>query len=103
MMRSTLMLAALICVTCAPDEAVVHDGARTYESEGSVVSIEDNLVLIDHEDIPGFMDAMTMTFPVSDRALLEGVERGMRVKFRVVVDGANYSLDRIEPIEPNQP
>ena len=54
-------------------------------------------MLIDHEDIAGFMDAMTMTFPVTDASLLEGLDKGTRVTFRVVVDGASYEIDRIEP------
>ncbi len=56
-------------------------------------------MLIERGNIPGFMDAMTMTFPVSDPSLLEGLEKGTRVTFRVVVDGASYEVDRIGPVD----
>ena len=66
---------------------------------GTIISVEEEHVLIDHEDLPGFMDAMTMTFSVSDPELLNGLEDGTRVRFRVVVDGASYTIDHIEPRE----
>ena len=75
---------------------ITESEPRTYEATGTIVSIEGEHVLIDHQDIPGFMDAMTMTFPVEDPALLEGLEEGDRVRFRIVVNGASYEIDRIE-------
>lgn len=91
-----LLLVSLAASACAPDPSDAPSRPRTYEADGTVVSVEGELVLIDHEDIPGFMDAMTMTFRVTDPALLEGIEEGSRVRFRVVVDGAVYSIDHIE-------
>lgn len=44
----------------------------------------DRMVVITHEPIPGLMGAMTMTFRVSDRALLKGIEPGDRVRFTLV-------------------
>lgn len=84
---------------CAPD-SVDEAEPKTYEAVGTIVSVEGNHVLIDHEDIPGFMDAMTMTFPVPDASILEGLEKGMRVNFRVVVDGASYEIVAIESVAP---
>ena len=84
---------------CAPDPSDAPAGPETYEAVGTVVSVEGEHVLIDHEDIPGFMDAMTMTFAVSDPSLLDGLEEGTRVSFRIVVDGASYTIDHIEPRE----
>ena len=98
MTRVTLLLLGLAVVGCVPDASEAPDGPagpKTYEATGTVISVEGEHVLIDHEDIPGFMDAMTMTFPVSDPSSLEGLEVGTRVTFRVVVDGASYTIDRI--------
>ena len=97
MTRRWMLLLALAASACAPDQTDAPAGPKTYEAVGTVISVEGEHVLIDHEDIPGFMDAMTMTFPVSDAALLDGLEDGARVRFRVVVDGASYAVDRIEP------
>lgn len=43
-------------------------------------------VKIDHEDIPGFMKAMTMAFPVSDPRLLDGIAVGDAVDFSFAYD-----------------
>ena len=95
------MFLVLCASACAPDRPVATGGVEVYEATGTIVSIEGEYVLIDHGDIPGFMDAMTMTFPVSDPALLGGFERGARVSFRVVVDGASYEIDRITSRAPD--
>jgi Cu/Ag efflux protein CusF len=41
----------------------------------------DRRVIIAHDDIPGFMRAMTMSFEVRDPALLEKFTPGERVRF----------------------
>jgi Cu/Ag efflux protein CusF len=40
-----------------------------------------NIVILTHEDIPGYMAAMTMGFPVKDSKLLEGLDIGETVRF----------------------
>lgn len=46
---------------------------RTYQLMGQILVVkpETNEVLVKHEDIPGFMPAMTMPYTVSDPALLK--------------------------------
>lgn len=99
-LRWVLLPLILAVNTCAPDLPDEDAESPTYEATGTIINIEGEYVLIDHGDIEGFMDAMTMTFPVTDVALLEGFEKGTRVTFRVVVDGASYEIDRIEPKDP---
>jgi protein SCO1/2 len=71
---------------------------RHYNFQGRVVSKvpEPHTLVIDHENIPGFMAAMTMPYPVVASVDLSGVEAGDRIKGRVVVykDG-NYELNKI--------
>jgi Cu/Ag efflux protein CusF len=43
---------------------------------------------------------MTMTFPVKDSSILSGVEEGMRVRFRIEVDGSAYAVAAMAPIPP---
>ena len=61
--------------------------------------IETATCQIEHDVIPGFMVAMTMNFEVADHSLLEGVEPGMDVSFRVAVADRSAVIDRIEPGE----
>jgi protein SCO1/2 len=57
----------------APARVVVD-----YPLKGVVKRVEKELerLTIDHEAIPGFMDAMKMSFPCSDQALLENLKPG---------------------------
>lgn len=43
--------------------------------------VNDRRVVIAHEDMPGFMAAMTMSFEVKSPALLEEVTQGDYVRF----------------------
>ncbi len=75
--RSLVLAGAVAALTaCGPD---------VYEARGVVRDVlpDDGQLVIEHEKIPGFMDAMTMSFDVSDPALLEGVEVGHAIDFRV--------------------
>jgi protein SCO1/2 len=74
-------------------------GPDVFEATGVVEDARPDLrqVVIDHEDIPGLMPAMTMSFDVADPALLEGVEPGQRVRFRLSFDGRVYRVLSIVP------
>lgn len=65
----TFLLAALVTATAcsrAPE-------ARTYQLKGQVLAVraETNEILVKHEDIEGFMPAMTMPYVVKEPALLK--------------------------------
>ena len=55
---------------------------RTYAIRGHVVDVAANhrSITIAHQDIPGYMAAMTMPFPVKDSTILEGITVGDEVK-----------------------
>jgi protein SCO1/2 len=53
-------------------------------------------VTVKHEDIPGFMPAMTMAYFVKDSTLLDGVAPGDLITARLVVVGNDPHLDRIQ-------
>lgn len=49
-------------------------------------------VVIEHEEIPGLMPAMTMSFDVPDRALLATLARGQTIDFRVEHTQKSYRV-----------
>jgi len=53
-------------------------------------------VTLEHGDIPGVMKAMTMTFEVTDRELLEGVDVGEEVDFHVRYADGKYTVTEID-------
>lgn len=67
---------------------------RQYELTGQVLAVrpERNEVVIQHQDIEGFMPAMTMPFKVRDKALLEGRQAGDLVTATLVVEEADAYL-----------
>ena len=81
-----------------PQERTRGQPGATVEGRGVVVAIlvERRQIVLDHEDIPGFMSAMTMGFSVADLAWLEGVEVGQRVRFEV--DRRSAEIVAIEAI-----
>ena len=61
------------------------------------VDAEKGEVVIEHGDIPEFMMAMTMSFEVADRAMLEGLSPGQTVDFSVEHSQGRYRILGIDP------
>jgi protein SCO1/2 len=74
-----LLLAALL----ACDVAQQSQRARRVHGRGVVeaVDVAEKQVVIDHEDIPGVMPAMSMSFDVGDPRLLETLAPGQQIEF----------------------
>ena len=92
MTRFTLALCAglMACTSKAPD---------TYPVRGVVVDVNTvEQVVIDHEAIDGFMDAMVMPFSVSDPAMLQGLRAGDIVEGTLKVDGVKSALTTLEVV-----
>ena len=71
--------------------------ARHFEVRGQILSLDADRreVLVDHEDIPGFMPAMVMPYKVSDVALLEGKQPGDLITATLVVEEVDAYLSSI--------
>ena len=52
-------------------------------------------ITLDHGDIPGVMGAMTMTYSVPDKKILESVTPGAKVEFDVQVVNGDYRVTAI--------
>ncbi len=55
-------------------------------------------VIISHEDIPGYMQAMTMPFPVRDTTALSSLHTGENIRFRLHVTSENDWISDIHPL-----
>jgi protein SCO1 len=86
----------------ARQEASSPPAAR-FDLKGKVISIDKSAkqVTIDHEDIPGFMGAMTMPYAVKDERALERLAPNDLVTAKVVLsgDGSNW-LEEIVVTKP---
>ena len=81
------------CGTGTSEKAV-----KTYPIKGTVTAIDPKkpTVKLDHEDIPGLMQAMEMDFPVKDAEILEGLKIGDRVTGELVKNESGTMITRLE-------
>ena len=81
-MTRTLSLAALLALAASPGCA-----SRRYPVSGMVLKVdkERRTLLVSHEAIPGYMEAMAMPFRVSDAGALDALRPGMKIEFQLVV------------------
>ena len=75
MRKVALVAAAILFVVCAKQrpaaKPLAEAGETLYAVRGTVVGRDgaDNTVRLDHEAIPGYMEAMTMDYPVRGAAV----------------------------------
>ena len=62
------------------------------------VVIPDRRVIVAHEDIPGFMDAMTMSFEVNRPSLLHKLKPGDHIRFTLERTKLTLYLVAVEKI-----
>lgn len=77
--------------------------AKRYSMHGAVVSTEPSTaeITVDHEDIPGFMSAMTMPYKLKDPTAIQDIQAGDKISADVVVapDGAEYWLENVRVLD----
>jgi Cu/Ag efflux protein CusF len=73
--------------------------AKSVTGVGKVVALvpQSQELVIDHEEIKGYMDAMTMGYKVSSSTLLKGVKPGDRVRF--TIDTNRRAITKIDLLQ----
>jgi protein SCO1/2 len=93
--RSLIMVAVLVVATttlnisgCRKQSAPAVSTTRSYDVRGTVVRVDaqDGQVMLQHPAIPGLMEAMTMAYPVTDRAALSELHPGDRIMTTILAD-----------------
>ncbi|MFO1459777.1 MAG: SCO family protein [Verrucomicrobiota bacterium] len=81
------------------------ESITNYDARGVVLSINpaESKVVIRHEEIPGYMMAMTMPFTVRGTNELEKVKAGDGVRFRMRVTETDGWIDQIQVISNAAP
>jgi protein SCO1/2 len=84
-------LSLIACGKSKPEKPIDVAGQKTYEMRGKIVSRDrvENTLTIDHEEIKGYMEAMTMDYSVRGAKVEQLPPDGSRVraKLHVVDDG----------------
>lgn len=102
MKKTALALAVAMTLTGAPALFAQHHGhdhgqhetkaAKTYALKGTIVSrdADKNRLMIDHEEIEGWMKAMKMPFEVRGAKVAELPADGTKITATVHVDGSKF-------------
>jgi Cu/Ag efflux protein CusF len=75
-------------------------GAHTVIGEGKVIAVvpASSEIVLTHGEIKGFMEAMTMGYPILPPSLLEGVQAGDTVRF--TIDTEQKAIVKLEKLKP---
>jgi protein SCO1 len=107
-----LPLLLLFFVGCQPAANISNSStAKRYPFVGKVVSVDKNAkkAKIDHQEIPGYMSAMTMDFPIHEDWVWNDLTPGSEIHAELVVDNAAkdpYWLENIGIVaaaDPSKP
>ena len=85
MWRTTWALLVLTALSTGCQKPAVH--TREFPLTGEIVAIklDRTEVTVKHDDVVGFMPAMTMPFPIKDPAVLQGLAPGDLIKATLVI------------------
>ena len=114
-MRFTLLFLSIVLLFAAcqqpRESATTSATAKRYQLKGKVISVDRTAkkAKIEHDDIPGYMEGMTMDFPVHADMVWNDLKPGAEIRADLVVDNAArdpYYLENISIVaapDPNQP
>ena len=90
---------------CGCSGSASSPSIKHYSLHGKVMSIDKmgHELIIDHDAIPGFMEAMTMPYPVSDNNMLNQVSPGDEIKADLQVQGDHIAIDQLQVLAKAPP
>lgn len=90
MRYSVVFLSAILLLTACQKSTppTASENAKRYNLKGKVVSVDKakKKAKIEHEEIPGFMEKMTMDFPIHEDWVWEDLVPGADIRAELVVD-----------------
>ncbi|HEX9164040.1 MAG TPA: copper-binding protein [Thermoanaerobaculia bacterium] len=99
MRRLTAVIAvALLLAACSGEKKnqkpLNQPGEKLYTLKGKVLGrdTKDNTINVDHEEIPGFMDAMTMDYSVRGAKVADLPPNGTKIRAKLHVTDDGYWL-----------
>ena len=90
-MRSFVCLVlALLLAGCQRNPA--PKPAQEYQMRGEVVSLDptSHTATVKHDKIEGWMEAMTMEYPIKDQQEFTKLKVGEKIQAKILVQGTDY-------------
>jgi protein SCO1/2 len=105
-MRKTALIASLLLLVlaCSGSENTAkplsEKGEKLYTLKGKILSRDasDNSLRIDHEAIPGFMEAMTMDYPVRGAKVAQLPPDHVKIEARLHINDDKYWITDVKRI-----
>ena len=78
---------------------------QEYQMRGEVTRLDtaNQLATVKHEKIVGWMEAMTMEYPVKDHAEFAKLKVGETIRARILVQDTDYWIATVSPDAPDLP
>ncbi len=94
-----LVLTILGGTACSKSEQATIQEVRSFDVKGVLLRVENEgrTLIIDHEEMPGYMGAMTMPFRVKDTAESKKAEPGDEIQFVYKVAELESWVEDIQP------
>jgi protein SCO1/2 len=104
MSRRLLLLLLVFALACGSESSATKPvsvpGEKIYSLRGTIVSHDaaENALNIDHEAIPGFMEAMKMDYEVRGAAVAKLPPDGTRIAAKLHVTDADYWITDVQKV-----
>ena len=92
-------LIASLLASCVQSPHSDPRATRTFQTRGVIKELRTTTVVIAHDKIPGYMDAMTMPFNIKEARSIEGLKVGDKVSFKLVVTSDESWIEDIVRLE----
>lgn len=94
LISSVLLVLSLCACSQSPKEP-----PKQYTMQGEVLRLDPNgqLATVKHGKIEGWMEPMTMDYPVKDKQEFQNLKVGEKIEATVLVQGTDYWLSGIKP------
>jgi len=91
---------ALLLAACQRNPAV--QPAKEYQMQGEVVALDPaaHLATVKAGKIEGWMDAMTMEYPVKDPQEFSKLKIGANIQAKITVQGTDYWISSVNAEPP---
>ncbi len=102
---ATRGLAIIALATAAACGRGAQSVGKRYALQGTVIAINRDRreITVQHGDIPGFMSAMTMSYPVADASTFDGLENGDEIRADLVVSDGEARLEHVVVVKRPAP
>jgi Cu/Ag efflux protein CusF len=96
--KAAVLLMTVLLGACARSDEKASPPLNRYPIHGEVMRLEPNgqLATIRHQKIEGYMDAMTMPYPVKDAKEFSGLQTGNCIDGTVFVQGDKFWVGEVK-------